>query len=358
MAKYTIREADQDDLSGITRLRHTIKEFRPIDTREYESFWNSKIYNNPCSIRNVYIGMTEKKEIMAHLAMMPYKFLKDGEPIIGGSLCELMVHENCRKELLFPRVEMKVLSVYKGLGVDFAYGMANRGEVMNAHLSFGFRKIGDLEVYAKPFKLANLARSMIKNNFLNTIMKPVLFIAEKVLGSINTYGQQGLDTTEISMFDQAIDQFLEEVQRHFPYTALRNSGILNWRFASSPAVKYYILVTKEQGNIIGYAVLRRVVIKGFETLAIVDILFSPDRTDAGKSLMSAVHKKARELDVEMTACLLNPHDPICPVIKKCGYYKTPETFALIIHEPRGPVHHFNKDSFSKWHLTWFDHDAL
>lgn len=358
MAKYIIREANQDDLSGITRLRHTIKDFRAFEDEEYRSFWNSQINNNPYSIRHVFVGLNEKKEIVGHLAMVPYKFLKDGASLLGGSLCELMVHEDFRNELLFPRLEMKILSGYKELGLDFSFGMANRGKVKNAHLSFGYSEIGDLAVYASPYKFAGIASRLIKSNILHTIMMPGLYIAEKLLCLKRTSGKSDSRTTEISRFDSSIDMLMAEVQRHFPYAALRNSTILNWRFANSPTRKYQIIVTKENGKVIGYVVLRRVVMKGFDVLAIADILFSPDRTDVGKLLINAVHKKAMQLNVEMSACLLNPYDPLCPIIKKCGYFKTPEVFSLIIHEPKGTTLHFSKDSFDKWHLTWFDHDAV
>ena len=358
MAKYIIRDADQDDLPGIARLRHTIKEFRTIEADEYTSFWNSLIHKNPYSIRKVLVAVNEKGDIVAHYAMVPFKFLKDGKPLLGGFLCQLMVHEEFRKELIFPKMELAFLKDYKALGFNFAFSMGNREKVVKAHLSFGFTKIGDLPVYAKPYKLAGIARRFIKSNMLNALMSPGLFLAEKLLRLKRTSGKRDLATSEISKFDSSIEKFLAEVQRHFPFTALRNSTILNWRFAGSSFVKYHLLVTKEEGNIIGYVVLRRLGMNGFDVLAIVDILFTPDRIDVGKSLLNAVHKMALQLNVEISACLLNPYDPLCPTLKKCGYLKSPEIFSLFLHEPKGTSHHFSKDSFDKWHLTWFDNDAV
>ena len=358
MAKYTIREAQQDDIQGIARLRHEIKEFRPIETEEYISFWNTLIKSNPCLPPKVLVAVNEQKEIVAHYAMIPFKFLKDGELLLGGFLCQLMVHEDYRRELIFPRMELMLLKEYKGIGIDFAYSLGNRAHVVKAHLSFGFSKIGDLPVYAKPYKLGGLLRRRIKSNILNVAMMPGLIIAEKLLQLKGISGKGDLEVTEVSEFDSSIDQFLTEVQRYFSYYALRNSTILNWRFAGSPVVKYRILVTKEEGNIIGYAVLRRMEMNHFDVLAIVDILFPPDRIGAGKSLVNSVHKIAVQLKVEMSACLLNPHDPLCPVLKKCGYYKTPEKFSLFVHEPKGTSHPFREAFFNKWHLTWFDNDAV
>jgi hypothetical protein len=358
VAKYIIREAGQDDMSGIAWLRQTIKEFRSIETEEYISFWNSFIKGNPHIIYKALVAVNEKNEIVAHYAIVPFKFLKDGELLIGGFLCQLMVHKEYRQELLFPKIELKLLREYKDIGIDFAYGLANRAEVIKAHLAFGFHNLGTLAVYARPYKLFSIARRQLKSNIFLAVLRPGLYTAEKFLRLRKTPDTEDLVVTEISKFDSGIDQFLAHVQRHFPYSAVRNSTILNWRFGGSPAVTYQILVVKEKGDIIGYLVLRRLEMKRFDVLAIVDILFSPDRLDAGKSLMNAVHNTALKLDVEMTACLLNPYDPLCPILKKCGYFRTPETFSLIVHEPKGATPQFSKNSFNKWHLTWFDHDAV
>ena len=98
--------------------------------------------------------------------------------------------------------------------------------------------------------------------------------------------------------------------------------------------------------------------KRFDVLAIVDIFFSPDRSDAGKALLDAIHRIAVQLKVEMTTCMLNQHGPLCQILKNCGYFKTPETFSLFVHEPKGTDAHFSEDTFDKWHVTWFDNDSV
>ncbi len=358
MAKYIIRDAHKDDLPGIVRLRNSIKEFRTIDAEEYVSFWNSLIKTNPSLIQQVLVAVNEQNEIVAHYAMVPFKFLKDGKQLLGGFLCQLMVLEEYRKELIFPRMELKFLKDYKPLGYNFAFSLGNREKVVKAHLSFGFSKIGELPVYAKPYKLTGIARNRIKSNILNALLMPFLFTAGKILKLLRPSSKGNLEVIKVSRFTTDVDQFTTEVQEFFPYSALRNSTILNWRFAGSSSVRYQILIVKENNNIIGYAVLRQMYMNKIDVLAIVDILFSPDRIDAGKSLLNAVHKIALKLNVEMSACMLNSHDPLRPILGKCWYFKTPETFSLFVHEPKGDMPHFTEDSFDKWHLTWFDNDAV
>jgi len=357
MAKYIIREAYDNDIPSIAQLRIKIKEFQPIELEKYILYWNSYIKGNPCSIHKTLIAVNDQNRIIAHYAMVPFKFRKDKKLLRGGFVCELMVDEDYRQELLFPRILLKMLKEYKDLGVDFVYSLGNRAEVVKAYQSFGFRIIGVLAVYAKPYKLSKIVQHLIKSKILNTIMRPGLSIVEKILRLRGSAGGVDLEVIEISKFDSSIDQFISNVQKHFPYCILRDAAILNWRTVNSPLRKYRIFVTEEEGNIIGYVILRRMKMKQFDVLAIVDILFSPERFDAGKALLNASHEIALQLHVDMSTCLFSPHDPLFPILKKCGYFKTPETFSLFLHEPKGSRPQFKEDTFDKWHLTWLDHDS-
>ena len=358
MPKYIIRYADDNDVQGIARLRIGIKEFTTIKVEDYVSLWEYLIKDNPCLIQKALVAVDDQNRVVAHYAIVPFKFLKDDEPLLGGFLCQLMISEAYRKELIFPRMEMKFLKEYKKLGYDFAFSLGNRAHVVKAHLSFGFTKIGELPVYAKPYKLSIIAPHFIKSRIVNLMARPVLIIIENIMRLKRPSGAKNIDITEISGFDPDIDRFVSDVKKHFPYCAARTSGILNWRFAGPHENTYRMLLAREKGMIIGYTVLRRMTMKQFDVLAIVDILFSPERPDAGKALLDAVHEIAVKLNVDMSSCMLNHHDPLRTSLQKCGYFKTPETFSLFVHEPKENTPRFSRESFDKWHLTWFDNDAV
>lgn len=358
MAKYFIREANNDDIPGIARLRLNIKEFQTVELEEYILFWKSFIKGNPCSIPKTLVAVDDQNRIVAHYTMVPFKFLKDGKSLMGGFVCQLMVDEDYRHELIFPKMVLTMLKEYNVLGVDFAYSLSNRAEVVKAHQAFGFCKIGVLSVYAKPYKLTNIIQHFMKNKILNIMMKPGLSIIEKFLRLRRFPDKGDLVVREISKFGSSIDQFIAEVQRHFPYCIRRDSAILNWRTVDSPDRDYQIFIAEEKGNIIGYVILRHMKMKQFDVLAIVDILFSPERFDTGNALLNAVHNMAVQLNVDMSSCLLNPYDPLFPILNNCGYFRTPETFSLFVHEPKGRRPHFREDTFNKWHLTWLDHDSI
>lgn len=358
MPKYIIRDAGDNDVQGIARLRVGIKEFTTVTVEEYVSLWEYLINKNPCRIQKALVAVNDENRVVAHYAIVPFNFIKDNKTLLGGFLCQLMINEKFRQELIFPRMEMKFLKEYKKLGYDFAFSLGNRAHVVKAHLSFGFTQIGDLPVYARPYKLSKIAPHLMKSRIINILARPAFCAIEKVLRLKRPSYAKNIDIVQISGFDPDIDQFFSTVKKYFPYCAVRDSVTLNWRFADSHENKYRILVARENNIIIGYAVLRRMTMKQFDVLAIVDILFSPERPDAGKALLKSVHERAVELDVDMSSCMLNPHDPLCPTLLGAGFFKTPETFSLFVHEPREKTPHFSRESFNKWHLTWFDNDAV
>jgi N-acetylglutamate synthase-like GNAT family acetyltransferase len=358
LADYIIREADDKDISGISQLRLRVKEYENLESDNYNLFWKNLIWDNPCEVRKALVAVDREGKILAHYAIAPFKFLKEEKSLLGGFVCQLMIDEDYRKEFIFPKMMLKMIKEYKDMGIDFAYSLSSRPEVVRAHEAFGFRKIGNLPVYAKPYRLTRIAPRVIQNGMLKFTLKPFLSLAEPFLRIKRNRSRGSLTIREIPEFKPDIDSFLEKVQRNFPYSLLRNAKILNWRTAHSPVRKYQILTADSEGAIAGYVILRRMKMNGFNVLAIVDIMYSPEEPDKGIALLNAVHTVAVDLNVDMTSCLLTPQDPFYPVLRKCGYLKTPTAMALFVHEPEGATSGISEKSLEKWHITWLDHDSI
>ncbi len=357
MPKFNIQEGRSSDIPGISRLFFEVEQESNVDNIEFAAWWKWLYKNNPYSIQKALIGVDEEDTVVAHMAMVPFKYLKTGQFFMGGLICQLMVAEAFRKELLFLQMELRILKEYKEAGIDFAYGLLNRPKVLKAHLALGFRQLGILPVYARPYKLDSITSYFFKSKILSGLFKPIVFLLNPFL-RLRWYPSSKLEICEVKHFDSDIDGFCESVQTYFSCSAFRNSDILNWRFTQLSERKYQIIIARDKGTVVGYVVLRRMKMKGIQTMVIVDMLFSPDRSDVGKALLKTIHKEAARSNVEISACLLNPHSPLLPVLKKFGFLKTPESFSLIVHRSNDSPVPSNGCSFDKWHITWFDHDLV
>jgi|GEM_PF-1868714 len=357
MPVWSIREVRDNDIMGIARLRTEIKEFRPISIDGYVSFWRWLIKANLHSIQRAIIAV-KGDEVIAHYAMVPFGFLGNGKPLMGGFLCQLMVAEAYRRDLIFPKMEMKFINEYRQGGYDFIYSLSNRPHVVKAHLAFGFTKIGDIPVYARPMRLSNLVSHFIKDRLLLSLLRLPLYLIEMPFKLNISFTDKKVEIVEVERFEEGMDEFFQDVKSSFTCIAMRDHGILNWRFQGYEDAKFIRLLAKEEGRICGYAVVRRLTMKGFDVLAIVDIMFFPSHQEVGNALLHAVHRRAVEMRVEMVACLINPHSPIFRVFKRHGYLKTPESFTLFLHEPRSTSPSLRDIPIDKWHITWFDNDSV
>jgi GNAT superfamily N-acetyltransferase len=352
---FQIRRGQEGDAQGVSRLHAGIWPEEFPDDAAYIAFWRWLFQEYPGSEAAVLVGETPGGEIVGHSALIPYRFQMHDKEYQAGFVCQLMVKEEYRKELLFPRLETSLLRDYPQKGIDFVYGLINLPQVLKAHLAFGFQSLGELRVYARPYDVNILARSTIKNRALAALLSPFLSIARRILLRNRPRRHAGLDVWEFSRFDERFVDFLSEAGSGHPVTTLRTTEILNWRFCRAPGREYLMWAVSEDSTVCGYIVARRMSMRGFDTLAVVDMRFPPQRRDVGKILLHALHQKALEVGVVMSACLLNPHDPMLSTLRRCLYAKTPAVFTLIFHSSQPDL---SPAPFEDWHLLWLDHDSV
>lgn len=352
---FHIRRGHEGDAQGVARLHAGIWPDEFPDDAAYISFWRWLFQEYPGSEAAVLVGEAPEGEIVGHSALIPYRFQMHDKEYQAGFVCQLMVKEEYRKELLFPKLETSFLRDYPQKGIDFVYGLINLPQVLKAHLAFGFQSLGELRVYARPYDLHILARSYVKNRALIPLLSPFLSIASRILHRSRPRRQAGLEVWEFTRFDERFEDFLVRAGSCYPVTTLRTTEILNWRFCRAPGREYLMWGVSEGASVCGYIVVRRMSMQGFDTLAVVDMLFPPHRRDVGKSLLHRLHQKALEAGAAMSACLLNPHDPMLSTLRRCMFAKTPAVFTLIFHSSRQDL---RPAPFKDWHLLWFDHDTV
>lgn len=354
---YIIREFREGDLLGVIQLQYPYERDNCEKPQHLASIFRQLFQNNPHPIRQVLVGVDNEERIVAHCAVVPFKFIKEGTALWGGLPCKLVVAENFRKTLLFRDLELTLLKQYNPAGLDFLYAPVANARVLASHLALGFHSLGVIPVYARPYQLRRLVAHYIRNKMLRMVLQPLVWLLDQLL-RLNWRKCGKIDVIEANRFDPGMNSCMEKLQRQFDIYALRTSEILNWRFADFPHRDYKILVAKDGNDVLGYVVLRFMKMFEFDVLAIVDILYFFERRDVGGVLFGKIHELALQLKADLAVCLLNPHSPFLPTLKRQGFLKTPESFSFIVHEPEGGKAKFAPGSFGKWHLTWFDHDYV
>jgi len=351
-----IRQTKLSDIPGIVQLFEDNDFLEKLDEEVTGYSLLKWLYFDPPSPLHYEMIATEKDSIIGHYGLIPYQFKKGTERVSSGLSSMLLIGASHRNGGLFKRIQKKFLTEFGDEGVDFIYTLINRPRVLKIHLKTGYKEMGIIPVLAKPYRSERLLARTIKNVALVRSISPLVNTALKFWNWQTLV--HGIEVKEVERFDESIDSLSESITDNFETVSLRNARVLNWRFPESVPRPYRLFMATEKGNTVGIMVLRRMKMHEFDSLAIADILFPPDREEVGRALMGRADKLAKDLKIDLASAILNPHSPYWKFFKKQGYLKTPEQFSLLVCEAKNTKIKVNASDFKGWHLSWFDHDAV
>jgi hypothetical protein len=362
MAGFTIRDARDDDVDGIARLSFAEDPAGAHDLDAFRRAWGWLHRENPCEQGKVLVGVdgTDDGNVLGHYAIVPFAFRRKGQPFTtGGFLCRLLVAESSRNTMLFPQLEMQMIKGYGDWGMDFAYGLINRPPVLKAHLYFKFKDVIALPVMARPIRVGKLIEQVVRNKALAAIMRLAAPIGDvAVRFRRRPRRDPRTEVVQVEQFSSEHAEALDRLTRPFPLIAQRTVETLNWRFARPQDRGYRIFLARGDGELRGYVVTRAMPMKELTTVAVVDLLFAEGDEAAGDALLARAIDEAYAAGADVCACLVNPLGRYFSFLKKRGFFKTPESFTLILHEPPNSPKRVCDIPPADWHLTWFDHDYV
>jgi hypothetical protein len=269
----------------------------------------------------------------------------------------LVVAKAFRRSPLFFMTEKRLLQQYPEAGIEFLFA-PTREHIVKYHLPLGFRVLGSLPVYARPYRLLKLAARFLGSGFLLSLCKPLLRMAEAALRFSLPMRNSGIRVEPLTVFEPSTAEALEKCYPNVGMHSRRTARALNWRFFECPGREYRIFVAREAGEVAGYIALRQMAMHEFDTLAIVDIAFASERPGVGCALLRQAHELALDLKADLLTTMFNPHSPMLPTLRRFGLLRTPEDFKLIVHQPKNPAKLLTAEDFSRWHYTWFEHDYV
>ena len=352
---HAFRNVVAADLPAVYDLYRAIEPQDEIDAAGFAKWWRWLYADNPRKLSVVLGSFDAEGRNIGHLALLPIDFVVDGEHVLACSACQLMVAESQRRTLLYPKLVKAFFETYTAQGCEFCYAEVTRPRVLAANLALGFRRIGRLPVYARPYRFDKLARIGIGRL---AALRPVSWMAQRLARVGLPFAGRCAMVSETSRFPQDFATFLQSVRSQFKLAALRTVAILNWRFAANADRGYRIFLAYEEDRPAGYIVLRRMAMREFETLAVVDLLFDVGRPAVGHTLLRCAHRVALSEGVDIAVVMLNEFSPFRRILRLWGFLESPEQFTLILHEHKDTPHRLAARPAQDWHVTWFDHDFV
>lgn len=359
MHELLIRDADVSDASKIISLAQNNDLLLDGLTPSLFQRMLEWLYLAPPFGKQVqFVAEDSDKSLVAHYGGVPFCFQWGKENLLGLLASNLVVAKDFRKQSPFLALQRSFAKAYPQRGYAFAYGAITRKGVLDPHLRMGWKLAGSLNVYVRPIAAAKILEKLTKGFFLSKLLNLPIQLVQRIFNLITTPKSSTFSIRLVDQFDDSWSIFLQTWMKEQDICAVRSPEVLNWRYCQFSERRYQILAAYENSLPVGYLILRKMPMREFISMAIVEVLVQHSRPKVFKALTREAILYAEKAEVDLMATALTDHDNLRFLFQKVGFIRTPEKFSIVAHYPKSFLSDPITALFTRWHINWFDHDYV
>lgn len=320
--------------------------------------WKFENYPNPVSSYEYVADEAHGsvKEIVGYYAALPFTYkMATGEKILCGMVCDVMTHPDRRGKGIFTKIGRYATDDLKTKGLGFVTGYPIRPEVIPGHLKVGWKVVQKMPMYLRPLGIRSFLPQAL--GFLSIIFNPLLrgiqFWTHLGLGDYETQLMSTEEFLELKDYPHFLEMWLLEQKN----ALIKSKEFLKWR-TGAPGAKYYFIILKHKGSLVGFGLVRPTMLKGIESLAILDIAILAEHFMRSRKLHSAIYKLAVTLKKDVVVCMTSSQWAKKYRFLSSFYIPTPSVFSLIVKKLDSSLKDEDLYLPDPWHLFWIDSDDL
>jgi hypothetical protein len=355
---YEIRDVYDSDYEAIADLADKNELLLEGLTTTIFSRMLKWLHGNSGTCRRVQILAQSHDGVLAHYGGVPFKMKWFEKSISAVLASNLVIDKNFRKQSPFFALQKEFIKSYQEKGYSFAYGVITREGVLNPHLRMGWKSLGALHVYARPISLNLIFKKLEVNYLIYGLAKYPLKLIQKIWDVIFFLNQKNVKVFEEINFNHSLSAQLGYWMSKKLICSKRSIDTLNWRFCEFEDRNYRIFIANINSISAGYMVVRLMQMKGFLSVAIIDIVVFNDDKNVFKALVNKSILYARQSNAELVVSAITDHDGLKNSFQRSGFVKTREQFTIVGHFPKNGRLKFSEFNFSDFHINWFDHDYV
>ena len=352
---WHIRPYRNGDEKQILKLRRAV--FGDLDpVRLRQSTWQWQFKDNP-SGKAVCFLAESKGQIVGQYVTIPTRFVTHGKDTLLAFSCDTMIHPGYRRQGMFSALAREVYGSLKTLsGITLVWGFPNDQSLPGFVEKLDWQMLPALPLMVLPINPLNMILHSVP--LLNGLGKNLPGSMGPDTDVSFSTGVQGLRVDPVEHFDEAFDLLWQEHSTMAPVMQVRDSRYLEWRYLSIPEFNYRPFTVRRDGHLLGYMVIRMMVLKGQTFGVLVDLFPFPL---ASFSVLQGVFSFAKQFvkahGGDFVTCLL-PREQ-AGILKKAGFKRVPEVINpktwRLGYRCAGDGLSGNLDY---WHVTYGDTDVV
>lgn len=259
-------------------------------------------------------------DIGAIYTALPVYFRINGERVKALQSIDTITDENHRGKGLFTLLANQLYADAPKENYALVYGFPNDQSAPGFFKKLKWVSFGEAPFLIKPIRWNYLLKKILfRKKHTDFSSRSHVFDAPATIPVTPTR-----EIRAMADFGSDYNRIWETVAKTIRVSADRNADYMNWRYVQKPGEHYYRYGLYENDHLQGVIVFS-IKFKHDGCVAyIMDLIFDPAVSDAGKWLLNASARLFRreKVDVVLTWCL--PHSFNYPAYRQSGYYPMPE----------------------------------
>jgi len=320
--KWSIRAYREGDEEGILELSKAVFPAKKLDREQWLRQWRWMYKDNPAGVGRIWLAEHNDK-IVGQYAMIPIIINISDDVDTSAHSVDTMTHPDYRYQGIFETLAKKTYAEAAKEGIHIVYGFPNK----NSHPGFikklSWFDISSLKTMIKLVNWEHIVERRIRNKLLSRLATPAISL---VFSKLLFRTQQnpklpGLTITQISSFDERINEFWPRVSSQYPIMVVRDKDYLNWRYVTVPDVDYTIYTAEKAGEIHGYTVFQCLQQEQGRTCVIFDILAQSEHI--AQCLISKVIEQCKQEQVDSIFCNMIANKIYLRAFRRNGFMSIP-----------------------------------
>ncbi|MFH2000321.1 MAG: GNAT family N-acetyltransferase [Planctomycetota bacterium] len=380
---WVVREADLTDREGILQCRDVTFAGEDLE-KQAPAYWDWEFRDNHAGPARLFVAVdhldlnshegaphpetgeeAKSGKIVGHYAVIPQRFLLNGDLLNGSIVVDVMTHPDYRFQGMFTVVgRYAIEKCTQDDALEFTTGYPIRPEVLPGHLKVGWRERFKISIWAMPLSVGRIISTKYpkfkKLPGLAGLLGAIPTVLFRLNANVRLFFGGRCRTKRMDRCDSDLfGRFWKRFKERIPLGCViqeRTPEYLAWRFDRNPGRDYsYCCALDEKGEIEGFVVTRVIPIMGAEAMVVVDACAFPEQAiKVFRTLLGEVKRAALERGCPVCAMTLTQPNPIFPNPARFGFIRTPIRFTFITRE-FAETTRIDQDDLD-WHLMWGDTD--
>jgi hypothetical protein len=289
-------------------------------------YWYWQFRDNPAGFGKIRLAV-DGDHIVGHYAVVPMQIYLQGKPVDASLSLDTMTHADYRRQGMFERLANELYADLGQQDIGITYGFPNNNSLGGFVRKLEWTHICSLPVYVKPLRSAVIAGQVISNRLLASIAKPLAGLAGSlVFRSKKPPEKFARSLRWLERFDASATALWDRVYDPNKIAIKRSAEYLNWRYFQNPARDYHALAFQENGELLGYAVLRSVQQFGLRGGMITELIALPGREDVSQALLDAASQYFISREIDLIACLAHGDGRLTSLLRRNRFLLPPRQF--------------------------------